>query len=127
MAPLPASFSALVTVEPLTGVVLGVTVLRGLLRVGHLPLLAEVGGLSVMLAGVATLAASPIATGQLAALERRREEGRAYQAASALERLLSETEDVITACRTSLADHTPSPPSTTISAPPNGRSTASTS
>lgn len=95
MAPLPASFPALVTVEPITGIAIGVTVLHGSLRVSPLDLLAAVGGLAIMVGGVALLARSPLVTGQLAALERRREEGVAYRTAGQLERLLAETEGAV--------------------------------
>lgn len=92
MAPLPASFPALVTVEPLTGTIIGVTVLHGALRVTPGALAGEVGGLIVMVAGVALLARSPLVTGQLSALQRRREEGQAYCTAAEIERMLAETE-----------------------------------
>lgn len=99
MAPLPASFPALVTVEPLTGLVIGVTVLHGTLDASPGALGAEVGGLVVMVAGVAVLARSPLVTGQLAALERRREEGVAYRTARELEDLLGETEATVSHAR----------------------------
>lgn len=92
MAPLPASFPALVSVEPLTGLVIGVTVLHGTLDTSAGALFAEIAGLGVMVAGVALLARSPLVTGQLAALERRREEGIAYRTARELEELLGDTE-----------------------------------
>ncbi len=53
LAPLYSSFPVLVTVEPLTGLLLGVLVLEGALRVSPSAYAGEVGGLIVMAIGVA--------------------------------------------------------------------------
>lgn len=95
MAPLPASFPTLVTAEPMTGLIIGVLVLHGTLHVGPGALVAEVAGLLVMVAGVAVLATSSVVTGQLDALQRRREEGEAYHHLVRLERELAALEGVV--------------------------------
>ena len=51
LAPLPSSFPAQVTAEPLCGIALGVGVLAGTIRLGPLPLAGEVVGLLGMLGG----------------------------------------------------------------------------
>ncbi|MGH3745007.1 MAG: DMT family transporter [Mycobacteriales bacterium] len=79
MAPLPASFPAQVTVEPITGVVLGVTVLDGSIRLGPPALALAVLGLVAMLAGIFALARSPLVVGDLLRVRIRDDEGQAYQ------------------------------------------------
>lgn len=103
MAPLPASFPTLVTSEPMTGLIIGVTVLHGSLHVGAGALAAEVTGLLVMVAGVGVLATSSIVNGQLDALQRRREEGEAYHHLVRLERELAALEGVVGDYRQELA------------------------
>ncbi|SNQ48154.1 Multidrug transporter [Frankia canadensis] len=76
MAPLPASLPASVSVEPLAGVVIGVTLLGGGLRLAPLAIVAEIIGLVVMTVGVRTLARSPLITGQLSRLAARQAQGR---------------------------------------------------
>lgn len=85
-APLPASFPALVTVEPLVGIALGVGVLGGSIRFAPLPFAIEIAGIAVMVGGIYLLASSPLVTGQLDRLERRHEEGLAYRTEEELER-----------------------------------------
>lgn len=89
LAPLTASYPALATTEPLAGIAIGVTVLGGSLRATPVALVAEIVGLAVMTAGVYRLATSPLITGQLAALRRRREEGQAFRTLDELERDLA--------------------------------------
>lgn len=80
LAPLQASFPAQVTVEPLAGLLLGVVVLHGSIRVAPISLAGEVAGLLVMIAGVFALATSPLVTGQLSRIRLRQEQGNAYRA-----------------------------------------------
>lgn len=89
MAPLAASFPTLVSAEPLTGLGLGVGVLGGSIRLSPLPLAIGLAGLLVMVGGVSALATSPLVTGQLDLLQRRRDEGIAYRTAAALEKDLA--------------------------------------
>jgi len=94
VAPLYASFPVLVTVEPLTGLLLGVLVLGGALRVSSPAGFAgEVGGLVVMMFGVGLLARSPLVTGQAHILQRRRDEALAYQILDRLETLVQTIEE----------------------------------
>lgn len=79
LAPLPVSFPAQVTAEPITGVILGVTVLEGTVRLTAAALALEVVGLLAMVAGMAALARSPVVSGQLTRLQVRDEEGQAYR------------------------------------------------
>ncbi|ABD11755.1 hypothetical protein ThrDRAFT_01155 [Frankia casuarinae] len=76
MAPLPASLPAAVSSEPLAGVVIGVALLGGDLRLAPLALVGEVLGLAVMVTGVRTLATSPLITGQMSRLVARQAQGR---------------------------------------------------
>lgn len=85
-APLPASFPALVAMEPIAAIALSVGILGGSIRMVALPLAIEIAGLAVMIWGVYVLASSPIVTGQLDRLERRQEEGLAYRTEVELER-----------------------------------------
>ncbi len=101
MAPLTASFPSLATVEPLVGLLIGVTVLHGKLHVSPTSLVGEIAALCVMAFGVLSLARSPLVTGQLAAMQRRRDEGIAYQTTEEIERLLVEAENTVTSCRIS--------------------------
>lgn len=103
MAPLHASFPALVTVEPIAGLVVGVAVLHGELDTSLPAQVGQAAGLVVMVAGVALLARSPLVTGQAAALQRRREEGLVHQTAQHLEHLLGEVQAVLES--TSAEDH----------------------
>ena len=89
-APLPASFPALVSIEPLVGISLGVGVLGGSIRLSPFPFAIELIGILVMIAGIYVLASSPIVTGQLDRLERRQEEGLAYRTEEELERDLAQ-------------------------------------
>lgn len=63
LAPLPASFPAQVTAEPLCGIALGVLVLNGFIRLGPGFVLLEVLGLALMVVGIFGLARSPLVTG----------------------------------------------------------------
>lgn len=79
MAPLPASFPAQVTVEPITGVILGVTVLDGTIRLDPPALAVAVLGLVAMLVGIFALARSPLVVGELLRTRIRDDEAQAYQ------------------------------------------------
>jgi len=93
IAPLYASFPVLVTVEPLTGLLLGVLVLGGALRVSPPAFAGEVGGLVVMMLGVWLLARSPLVTGHAHILQRRRDEILAYHILDRLETLVQTIEE----------------------------------
>jgi len=93
IAPLYSSFPVLVTVEPLTGLLLGVLVLDGTLRGSPAAYAGEVGGLVVMTLGVWLLAHSPLVTGQAHILQRRRDEGLAYRVLERLEALVQSVEE----------------------------------
>ena len=93
LAPLYSSFPVLVTAEPLTGLLLGVLVLGGALRVSPSAYAGEVGGLVVMTLGVWLLAQSPLVTGQVHILQRRRDEALAYHVLGRLEALVQEIEE----------------------------------
>lgn len=93
IAPLHSSFPFLVTVEPLTGLLLGVLVLHGALRVSPAAYAGEVGGLVVMVVGIWLLARSPLVTGQAHLLQRRRDEGLAYRVLERLEALVATMEE----------------------------------
>jgi drug/metabolite transporter (DMT)-like permease len=93
VAPLHASFPVLVTTEPLAGLLLGVLVLGGGLRVSPSACAGEVAGLVVMLLGVWLLAHSPLVTGQAHLLQRRRDEALAYHVLAHLEALVQTTEE----------------------------------
>jgi hypothetical protein len=93
LAPLHSSFPVLVTVEPLTGLLLGVLVLDGALRVSPSAYAGEVGGLIVMTLGVWLLAHSPLVTGQAHTLQRRRDEALAYHVLGRLEALVETIEE----------------------------------
>lgn len=63
LAPLPASFPAQVTAEPLCGIALGVLVLDGFIRLGPVFVVLEIVGLALMVGGIFGLARSPLVTG----------------------------------------------------------------
>jgi drug/metabolite transporter (DMT)-like permease len=93
LAPLHSSFPALVTAEPLTGLLLGVLVLGGALRVSPSAYAGEAGGLVVMMLGVWLLAHSPLVTGQAHLLQRRRDEALAYHVLGRLEAMVQTIEE----------------------------------
>jgi hypothetical protein len=93
IAPLHTSFPVLVTAEPLAGLLLGVLVLGGALRVSPSAYVGEAGGLIVMMLGVWMLAHSPLVTGQARFLQRRRDEALAYHVLGRLETLVEQTEE----------------------------------
>ena len=93
IAPLHASFPVLVATEPLAGLLLGVLVLGGTLRVSLAACAGEVAGLLVMLLGVWLLAQSPLVTGQAHLLQRRRDEALAYHVLGRLEALVQAMEE----------------------------------
>lgn len=95
MAPLPSSFPAGATTEPITGVVLGVTVLGGSIRLGPGELALEVFGLLLMLAGIYVLARSPLVLGELVRVRIRDEEAEAYQRERDLVRSLEGLENML--------------------------------
>lgn len=107
MAPLPASFPAQVTVEPITGVILGVTVLDGTIRLGPLPLVLEVLGLLLMVAGIFFLARSPLVVGELLRVRIRDDEGQAYQREHDLLRALHGLEATLDRMQASPHPHAP--------------------
>lgn len=93
IAPLHVSFPVLVTVEPLAGLVLGVLILGGALRVSPAAYAGEFGGLVVMVLGIWLLAHSPLVTGQAHLLQRRRDEALAYHVLGRLEALVQTIEE----------------------------------
>lgn len=93
IAPLHVSFPVLVTAEPLTGLLLGVLILGGALRVSPSAYAGEFGGLAVMMIGIWLLAHSPLVTGQAHLLQRRRDEALAYHVLGRLEALVQTIED----------------------------------
>ena len=93
LAPLHSSFPFLVTSEPLTGLLVGVLVLGGALRVSPSAYAGEAGGLVVMTLGVWLLAHSPLVTGQARTLQRRRDEALAYHILGRLETLVETIEE----------------------------------
>lgn len=92
MAPLHASYPALASVEPLTGIGIGVGVLGGTLATGTLPLAVGVAGLVVMTVGIYLLATSPLVAGQAEAMRRRQQEEAAARAEQHLEHALDALE-----------------------------------
>jgi drug/metabolite transporter (DMT)-like permease len=93
IAPLHTSFPVLVTAEPLAGLLLGVLILGGALRVSPSAYAGEAVGLIVMMLGVWMLAHSPLVTGQAHFLQRRRDEALAYHVLGRLEALVEQTEE----------------------------------
>jgi hypothetical protein len=85
LAPLSASFPAVVVAEPLAAIAIGVGVQGGVLNFAPATFALALVGLVIMIGGVWVLATSPFVTGQLDLLERRREEGLAYRAEEILE------------------------------------------
>lgn len=86
IAPLPASYPAVVTSELVFGIGIGVAVLGGGLRVGPLTLAVTLVCLAVLIAGIYVLTTSPLVTGELDRLQRREEEGQARLTEAELER-----------------------------------------
>lgn len=78
VAPLPASYPAVVTTELVAGVVLGVLLLGGTLALGTAAVTATAMSLLVMIVGICLLTTSPIVTGQLDRLARRQDIGLAW-------------------------------------------------
>ncbi|HEX7353657.1 MAG TPA: DMT family transporter [Mycobacteriales bacterium] len=95
MAPLPSSFPAGATTEPITGVILGVTVLGGSIQLGAPELALEVLGLALMVAGIFVLARSPLVVGELLRVKIRDDEGVAYQREHDLLRALHGLEETL--------------------------------
>lgn len=71
-APLAASYPAIVTSQLLTAIVIGVSVLGGVVRFDAVSIPVMVVALLVMIGGIFMLTRSPIVTGQLASNRRRR-------------------------------------------------------
>ncbi len=86
LAPLPASYPALVSTELLAGIAVGVGVLGGGLRLAPLPLAVTLVCLLAMVAGIYVLTTSPLVTGELDRMERRQEQGLARRAEAELQR-----------------------------------------
>ncbi len=78
VAPLPASYPAVVTTELVAGVVLGVLLLGGTLALGTAAVTATAMSLLVMIVGICLLTTSPIVTGQFDRLARRQDIGLAW-------------------------------------------------
>lgn len=85
VAPLPASYPTLVVTGPLAGIAIGVGVQGGVLNLGPATFAVALLGIAIMIGGIYVLASSPLVTGQLDLLERRREEGMAYRTEEQLE------------------------------------------
>lgn len=86
LAPLPASYPAVVTTELLAGIAVGVAVLGGGVRLTPVALVAGLGCLTVMVGGIYVLTTSPLVTGELDRLQRLQEEGQARLTEQELER-----------------------------------------
>lgn len=88
VAPLPASYPAVVTTELVAGVALGVLLLGGTLALGPVAITATAVSLVVMIVGICLLTTSPLVTGQLDQLARRQDVGLAWQIEQRLAREL---------------------------------------
>ncbi len=65
VAPLAASYPAIVTMELLSGITLGILLLNGAIRLGPATLASAVVSIAMMVLGIYLLTTSPIVTGQL--------------------------------------------------------------
>jgi drug/metabolite transporter (DMT)-like permease len=88
VAPLPASYPAVVTTELVAGVASGVLLLGGTLALGTAAVTATAMSLLVMIVGICLLTTSPIVTGQLDRLARRQDIGLAWHIEQQLAREL---------------------------------------
>ena len=87
-APLTASYPAVVTAELISGIVIGIAVLGGSVRLAAPNLAIGIVGLLVMIAGIYVLTTSPLVTGQLDELARRQDVGMALRIEQQLAREL---------------------------------------
>jgi drug/metabolite transporter (DMT)-like permease len=87
-APLTASYPAVVTAELISGVLIGIVVLGGSLRLAPTNLAIVVIGLLMMIAGIYLLTTSSLVTGQLDELARRQDIGAALRIEQRLTREL---------------------------------------
>lgn len=87
-APLTASYPAMVTMELIVGVAVGVLVLNGTLRLGPVALTSATVSLLVMIGGISLLTTSPLVTGQLDQLVRQQDVGLALRVEQRLAREL---------------------------------------
>lgn len=85
-APLTASYPGVVTAELISGVVIGIVVVGGSVRLAPTLLAIGMAGLLVMIVGVYLLTTSPLVTGQLDELVRRQDVGSALQVEQRLTR-----------------------------------------
>lgn len=85
-APLTASYPAVVTAELISGIVIGVAVLGGSVRLTTTGLAIGSVGLLAMIAGIYLLTTSPLVTGQLDELVRRQDIGTALRTEQRLAR-----------------------------------------
>ena len=86
LAPLPASYPVLVSVELIAGIAVGVGVVGGAIRLAPIALGAGILCLGIMVFGIWILTTSPLVTGELDRLEARQEEGMARITEDELER-----------------------------------------
>lgn len=85
-APLTASYPAVVTAELISGIILGVAVLGGSIRLASTGLAVGIVGLLAMVVGIYLLTTSPLVTGQLDELVRRQDIGIALRTEQRLAR-----------------------------------------
>ncbi|RCW46187.1 hypothetical protein DFQ14_102490 [Halopolyspora algeriensis] len=90
-APLPASYPAIVTLQLLTGMALGVWLLSGRIQLDTGSIVIGSVAMVGMIIGVYLLTTSPLVTGQLDQLVRQQEVGRAQHLEERLERELRRT------------------------------------
>jgi hypothetical protein len=88
VAPLPASYPAVVTTELIVGVAVGIFILNGTLRLGTVAVAATAVSLLVMIGGIYLLTTSPLVTGQLDRLIRQQDVGLALRIEQRLAREL---------------------------------------
>lgn len=91
-APLTASYPAVVTVQLIAGIAVGVGVVGGTLLLGPLGVVSLVVSMAAMIGGIYLLTTSPLVTGQLDELIRQQDVGEAAQVEQRLERELRRAE-----------------------------------
>lgn len=94
-APLTASYPGDVTAELISGVLIGIVVLGGSVRLASPYLAVGIGGLLVMIAGIYLLTTSPLVTGQLDELIRRQDVGAALQVEQRLAREIRRADRIV--------------------------------
>jgi hypothetical protein len=95
VAPLPASYPTVVTAELISGIVIGIVVLGGSVRLAPTHLAIVIAGLLVMIVGIYLLTTSPLVTGQLDELVRRQNIGAALRVEQRLARELGRADRII--------------------------------